>query len=206
LLNLIERFRAKGREDLAVTRRKQEVLVAKMHAGETVDFKQVRQIVKALGLKRYAVIGGQASIFYGVPRSTVDVDVIAGSDAIALAVKDFHPVPSPLNVGGSTVNLFGIDVDLLHYNDPAWLDQLLEEAAVFDGVRVVSKPWLIVLKLNAARYVDLIDVVPVANSMNDVEVEHARELVGKYAPAEAEDFESILQFGDLALPPETEQE
>jgi hypothetical protein len=52
--------------------------------------------------------------------------------------------------------------------------------------------------------VDLIDVVPVANSMTDVEIAHTRALVAKYAPAEAEDFESILKFGELGIPVDEE--
>jgi hypothetical protein len=166
-----------------------------MYAGETVDFKQIKAVVESLKLKKYAIVGGQAAIYYGSPRSTVDIDIIASSETIQQALKSFNPPPSPLTVGGSTVKILGIDVDLLHYHDPEWLELLLAEAEKKEGVRLVSKPWLLVLKLSAARYVDLMDVIPVAKGMTEKEVARARQLVMQYAPSELEDFESILQFG-----------
>lgn len=192
LLELYRRFRLKAREDPEVARSKQQEYARKVLAGDYVDFSKVKSIVERLGIKEYAVVGGQASIMYGARRTTVDIDILASRKTIEETLSILGSNPQPMTIGGYTVELDGIDVDLLHWNDPDWLEPLLDAAIVENGLRVVSRPWLMLLKLLASRDIDIADVQAILRGMDDNEINDARRVIKQYAPSELDDFESFI--------------
>jgi hypothetical protein len=205
LLELYRRFAAKGREDPDLAKQKQENYARKVRTGGNVDFSVVKPIVKALGINEYALVGGQAAIEYGSRRTTVDVDILASSETIREVLQRLGAKPDPVTIGGFTIVLNNVDVDLLHWNDPVWLEDLLDAAVVQSGLRIVSRPWLLFLKLLASRDIDIIDIQAVLRGMDDDEVDDARRIITKHAPTELDDFESFVALDKWDDSPEKDQ-
>jgi hypothetical protein len=205
LLELYRRFAAKGREDPDLAKQKQENYARKVRTGGNVDFSVVKPIVKALGINEYALVGGQAAIEYGSRRTTVDVDILASSETIREVLQRLGAKPDPVTIGGFTIVLNNVDVDLLHWNDPVWLEDLLDAAVVQSGLRIVSRPWLLFLKLLASRDIDIIDIQAVLRGMDDDEVDDARRIIAKHASTELDDFESFVALDKWDDSPEKDQ-
>lgn len=107
----------------------------------------------------WAVAGGLAMYFYGSPRLTKDVDIIASRD---LSLTPKHR----LSFGGSSYTLqlgkYAVQIDWIVRNDgyqKYYRAALKEAVAMPNGLRVVLPEWLVILKLNAGRQKDLDDIV-----------------------------------------------
>lgn len=107
----------------------------------------------------WAVAGGLAMYFYGSPRMTKDVDIIASQD---LALTPTHR----LSIGGSSYTLqvgnYAVQVDWIVRSDgyQKYYRAALKEAVTLpNGLRVASPEWLVILKLNAGRQKDYDDIV-----------------------------------------------
>lgn len=107
----------------------------------------------------WALAGGLAMHLYGSPRLTKDVDIIASKD---LALAPRHR----LGFGGSNYTLqvgkYEVPIDWIVRNDGY---QIFYRAALKDavklpnGLRVVTPEWMVILKFNAGRQMDLDDIV-----------------------------------------------
>ncbi|MGH9751581.1 MAG: hypothetical protein ACREA2_02255 [Blastocatellia bacterium] len=107
----------------------------------------------------YAVAGGLAMYFYGSPRLTKDVDIIASKN---LSLTPDHR----LSFGGSSYTLqvgkYAVQIDWIVRSDgyQKYYHAALKDAIQLpNGLRVVSPEWLVILKIIAGRQKDLDDVV-----------------------------------------------
>lgn len=107
----------------------------------------------------WAVADGLAMYFYGSPRLTKDVDIIASKD---LSLTPQHR----LGFGGSSYTLqvgkYAVQIDWIVRNDgyQKYYRAALKEAVKLpNGLRVVTPEWLVILKFNAGRQKDLDDIV-----------------------------------------------
>lgn len=107
----------------------------------------------------WAVAGGLAMYFYGSPRLTKDVDIIASKN---LSLTPKHR----LSFGGSSYTLqvgkYAVQIDWIVRNDgyQKYYRAALKEAVKLpNGLRVVTPEWLVILKINAGRQKDLDDIV-----------------------------------------------
>jgi hypothetical protein len=107
----------------------------------------------------WAIAGGLAMYFYGSPRLTKDVDIIASKN---LSLTPAHP----LGFGGSSYTLqvgrYAVQIDWIVRNDgyqKYYLAALREAVKMPNGLRVVTPEWLVILKINAGRQKDLDDIV-----------------------------------------------
>jgi len=107
----------------------------------------------------WAVAGGLAMYFYGSPRLTKDVDIIASKD---LSLTPKHR----LGFGGSSYTLevgkYAVQIDWIVRNDgyQKYYRAALKDAVNMpNGLRVVTPEWLVILKLNAGRQKDFDDIV-----------------------------------------------
>ena len=107
----------------------------------------------------WAVAGGLAMYFYGSPRLTKDVDIIAAKN---LSLTPQHR----LGFGGSSYTLqvgkYAVQIDWIVRNDgyQKYYRAALKEAVKLpNGLRVVTPEWLVILKINAGRQKDLDDIV-----------------------------------------------
>jgi hypothetical protein len=120
--------------------------------------KEVGQLAKQEDI-RWAVAGGLAMHFYGSPRLTKDVDIIASQH---LSLTPQHQ----LTFGGSSYTLqigkYTVQVDWIVRNDgyEKYYKAALKEALELpNGLRVITPEWLVILKLNAGRQKDFDDIV-----------------------------------------------
>jgi hypothetical protein len=107
----------------------------------------------------WAVVGGLAMHFYGSPRLTKDVDIIASKN---LSLTPKHR----LSFGGSSYTLqvgkYAVQVDWIVRNDgyrEFYRRALQEGIHLPNGLRVITPEWLVILKYNAGRQKDLDDIV-----------------------------------------------
>ena len=107
----------------------------------------------------WAVAGGMAMYFYGSPRLTKDVDIIASKN---LSLTPQHR----LSFGGCSYNMqvgkYTVQIDWIVRNDgyQKYYRAALKEAVNLpNGLRVVTPEWLVILKFNAGRQKDLDDIV-----------------------------------------------
>ncbi len=107
----------------------------------------------------WALAGGMAMYFYGSPRLTKDVDIIASKD---LSLTPQHK----LGFGGSSYTLqvgkYAVQIDWIVRSDgyqKYYRAALNEAMRMPNGLRVVTPEWLVILKINAGRQKDLDDVV-----------------------------------------------
>ena len=107
----------------------------------------------------WAVAGGLAMHFYGSPRMTKDVDIIASND---ISLTPEHP----LTFGGSSyilkVGKNNVQIDWIVCSDgyhELYRKALQEFISLPNGLRIVTPEWLVILKFNAGRQKDLDDIV-----------------------------------------------
>jgi hypothetical protein len=124
-----------------------------------VEAAQQLALIAASEEIEWAVAGGLAMHFYGSPRLTKDVDIIASKE---LSLKPEHK----LTFGGSSYTLqvgkYAVQIDWIVRSDgyqKYYRTALKEAIALPNGLRVVSPEWLVILKLNAGRQKDLDDIV-----------------------------------------------
>jgi hypothetical protein len=107
----------------------------------------------------YAIAGGLAMYFYGSPRLTKDVDIIASKN---LSLTPDHR----LSFGGSSYTLqvdkYAVQIDWIVRSDgyQKYYRAALKDAIQLpNGLRVVSPEWMVILKIIAGRQKDLDDAV-----------------------------------------------
>ncbi|MBL8186753.1 MAG: hypothetical protein JNK38_02025 [Acidobacteria bacterium] len=117
----------------------------------------------------WAVAGGLAMYFYGSPRLTKDVDIIASKN---LSLTPQHK----LGFGGSSYTLqvgkYEVQIDWIVRNDgyQKYYRAALKEAVnIPNGLRTITPEWLVILKINAGRQKDLDDVVFLLRQSNLVD-------------------------------------
>jgi hypothetical protein len=128
-----------------------------------VEAAQQVAVIAAREEIQWAVAGGLAMHFYGSPRLTKDVDIIASKD---LSLKPEHK----LTFGGSSYTLqvgkYAVQIDWIVRSDgyQKYYRRALGEAIELpNGLRVISPEWLVILKVNAGRQKDLDDIVFLLN-------------------------------------------
>ena len=107
----------------------------------------------------WALAGGLAMYFYGSPRMTKDVDIIATKH---LSLTPQHP----LTFGGSSyllqVGKYAVQIDWIVRNDgyQKYYRAALQDALDLpNGLSIVTPEWLVILKLNAGWQKDYDDIV-----------------------------------------------
>ncbi len=107
----------------------------------------------------WAVAGGLAMHFYGSPRMTKDVDIIASNN---LSLTPQHP----LTFGGSSYDLkvgkYNVQIDWIVRSDgyrELYRQALREAIGLPNGLRVITPEWLVILNFNAGRQKGLDDIV-----------------------------------------------
>lgn len=164
--------------------------------------KIIRDITSALPVKLdFVLVGGAAVILHGVERTTIDVDLCIYSDTIfntnAAAFFDLlkRSLPKRLSarlVRGSKIpdDPFKHDIIFIDDNEGEyeridlliaqykWELEGMEQAVHFDDVPfpVLSKPYLVAMKLQATSYKDYQDVVSLFDLMTEEEKAKTREL------------------------------
>jgi hypothetical protein len=154
----------------------------------------VRRVLRALAKEDgYALIGGHAVTIHGHPRTTEDIDILVRPADVARIVAALAAsTPHPLAIGGVSVKVKGVAVDVVA---PAyrWVGPAIEAAGDSPYGRVISKPYLVLMKLWAARgEQDDTDILYVLKQMGPRERQVTRSLVRRHLPADVDDLDSML--------------
>lgn len=144
----------------------------------------------------HAIIGGQALAIHGHPRATDDVDVLVNPSDLEQAVQDLGgKVLGPIAIGGKIVALpDGTEVDLVSPNTAFVQDAIVAAENTRFG-RVVSKPYLVLLKLWASRgSQEDVDMINMLRVMSPAERKFTRMLVKRHLPNDLEDLQGLIEM------------
>jgi hypothetical protein len=156
----------------------------------------------------YVVIGGIATRAYMPERFTKDLDVLVPADAYDDVTRRFVEAgwrgPSPLLFPSSSLGLFGnswqngtYDIDV-RSSRQTWVDDaFLSETHDTTGLRVISLPYLVLMKLDSSRTQDTADISRMLALANDEVMRETRAVIARYLrDTEAlDDLESLREIG-----------
>lgn len=157
-----------------------------------------------LGAVPWVLVGGIALRAYMPERMTLDVDILIHTRNANAVRNSFiaasYLVIGQLSIGGFTVQAADIaepPIDVLIRND-SWLDgALANPVADPAGYPVLSRPYLLLIKLQAGRTQDLADVQRLLSQTVQAERASIRALIEQESPELVEDFDSLVTLADL---------
>jgi hypothetical protein len=144
----------------------------------------------------YAIIGGHAVAIHGYPRLTDDLDILVNNQDINKIMKDLKLIYiGPLNIGGITAKTkFGTIIDLVSLNK-SWVSDAINSARKTKYGMVVSRPYLMLLKMEASRDIqDDTDITKILKLMNDKEIIDSKNLIKEYLPDMIDDFNKMIEL------------
>lgn len=176
-------------------------LVALMERGPTMEWPDMR---RALDPLPWAVVGAVATRLYMPERSTVDLDIMVAEADLVEAEARLQAAgwerTGDLAVGGSHWrSQEGDQVDLLACEEP-WCQEALAEAQDNrdeQGLPIIALPYLVLLKLNSSRTIDIGDLGRMLGLAEDEALDRVRQVVRKHAPEDLEDLEALIELGKL---------
>lgn len=152
----------------------------------------------------WAVVGAAATRLYMPERVTQDFDIAIGvSDAEQvrrkLSAAGFSQT-GELSIGGSRwQSPDGLQIDVIEGHDPWWPQALTEAQFNRDdqGLPILPFAYLILMKFNASRTIDLGDITRMLGLASEADLERVRKLFLQYAPDDLQDLESLIYLGKL---------
>jgi len=161
---------------------------------------------EALGSIRWAVIGAVATRMYMPERATHDLDVAVWAEDAGEACRSLEQAgwrrEGELAVGGTCwLAPSGQQVDIVEFSQP-WAAQALEAAQGNrdpQGLPILPLPYLVLSKLLAGRVQDLADLSRMLGQADEPQLAAVRSAVNRYAPADADDVEALIELGRREL-------
>ena len=162
----------------------------------------IQDIIKKIPVKvSIALVGGYAVIIHGAERTTIDIDFCLYSDIIKTSstralfdtLRKYLPERFDVTfMEGSMIPDDPFKHDVIFIDDTRgefvridlliakykWELEAIERAEVFKGIPipVITKPYLVAMKLMATGYKDASDVISLVNLMDDAEKTETFEL------------------------------
>ncbi len=160
---------------------------------------------RALQAVPHAVAGDVATNAYAPERLTRHIDfVVAAANAAqaeaALREAGWRPLGRLALVSGTSwQNDAGHELDLIELDEP-WAQEAITAAQqnLIVGLPTLPLPYLVFMKLDAARTTDLADVSRMLGRATEQEVQAARQVISRFGDVQdLADFEQLLQMGRL---------
>jgi hypothetical protein len=152
----------------------------------------------------WVIIGGVATRAYMPERATKDLHILVhgrDGDAVREQLESAgYQFVSYLAVPGfSMASPEGIEIDVILGEYP-WLDEALAHPRKDPaGYPVVDLPYLVLIKISVSRIQDVADLARMLGLASEDELARVRAAVARYAPAEAEDLESLIYLGQMEM-------
>jgi len=201
---------ARGRRAFAIARARRRQrpgtgsnLRRLMERGPAMRWPDLREVLDPLP---WAVAGAVATRLYMPERATVDLDIVVGTATAHEADQRLAAAgwtrTGDLAIGGSSwSSADGVDLDVVWLDTP-WAEDALREAASNpdkQGLPVLPLPYLVLLKLSAARMQDTADATRMLGLADDTMLDRVRAVVRQHAPEDAEDLEALIELGKLEV-------
>ena len=152
----------------------------------------------------WAVVGAAATRLYMPERMTQDFDIAIAVQEAELVRRKLADAGyariGTLSIGGSRwQSQDGLQIDVIEGHDLWWPQALIEAQFNRDeqGLPILPFPYLILMKFNASRTIDLGDITRMLGLASQTNHEQVRTLFCLYAPADLEDLESLILLGKL---------
>ena len=151
-----------------------------------------------------AIVDGIATALYMPQRVTYDLDLLVHADDLAalgsaLEQQGFHR-ETTLTIGGeSWLGREGSVLDVIAWSDPWVREALSAPSRSPEGQPVIGLPWLVLMKLKAARVRDTDDVARMVALANERDLGVIRAIISRWQPEDLDDFESLVVLGRLEM-------
>ncbi len=152
----------------------------------------------------FVVIGGIATRLYMPERMTDDIDIlVSAQEAVNLyreLVESGCIKVGELSIGGSTWQLQdGTLLDVIE-SEETWVSVAIKNSnSAPDGLPVIGLPYLVIMKLQASRGIDIGDLTRMLGGADESALELVRNAVKTYLPNAVEDLESLIILGKLEM-------
>jgi hypothetical protein len=163
----------------------------------------LRPILKDLP---WAIVGDVATRAYMPERATKDLDILVhqrdGDAALERLQAVGYQVIARLAIPGFILHSpDGVEVDII-FGDYPWLDEALahpnQDRA---GYPVLDLPYLVLMKLESSRSIDVGDLSRMLGLAAEIELEQVRTTVVRYMPGEVDDVEALIYLGQMEMKP-----
>lgn len=185
----------KGRSKTLIERKIDNILMRK------VITESITSITSLLNGIPYVIVGGHAVTIHGHPRTTDDVDIMTTHEYVNDIVDRLNlDVTHSLTIGGvAATTPSGIEIDILSPDQP-WVDDAIKNAEDTKYGKVVSKPYLVLMKIYASRSSqDDNDIIIMLQNMNENEQELSIKLVDEYFSNMSDDIRQMLELAKLGF-------
>lgn len=185
----------KGRSKAVIEQKIDNMLTNK------VLIESVEGITKLLDDIPYVIVGGHAITIHGHPRTTDDIDILTYPQYVEEIVDKLGlKVSSRLTIGGvAATTPGGIEIDVLAIDQP-WLDEAIKSGENSKYGKVISKPYLVLMKIYASRGIgDDSDVIKMLSLMDEKEQQLTVKLVEKYYNNMSDDINQMLELARMGF-------
>lgn len=154
----------------------------------------------------WTVVGAAATRLYMPERLTRDLDIVIGVQDIEVAYHKLSEAgyiqTGTLSIGGTRwQSPSGVSIDVIEGRAPWWPAALQEAQSNRDeqGLPVLHLPYLVLMKFNASRTIDLGDIARMLGLADEVALAQVRHVFRQYAPNDLDDLESLITLGKLEM-------
>lgn len=152
----------------------------------------------------FVVVGGIATRLYMPERMTDDLDILVLTMDAGALYRELEKAGSKrvgeLSIGGSTWQLpDGTYLDVIE-SEQAWVEVAVNRPNIApDGLPIIGLPYLILMKLQASRSIDMGDLARMLGGADDNALQEVRKVIKTYLPDAVEDLESLIYLGKLEM-------
>lgn len=152
----------------------------------------------------FVVIGGIATRLYMPERMTEKIEILVLTEDADNIYRELAEAGSikvgELSIGGSSWQLpDGSILDVLE-SQQSWVAVAIANPNIApDNLPIIGLPYLILMKLQASRGIDMGDLTRMLGGADKTALELVRKTVKTYLPDAVEDLESLIVLGKLEM-------
>ena len=152
----------------------------------------------------FVVIGGIATRLYMPERMTEKIEILVLTEDADNIYRELAEAGSikvgELSIGGSSWQLpDGSILDVLESQQPWVAVAIANPNTAPDNLPIIGLPYLIIMKLQASRGIDMGDLTRMLGGADKTALELVRKTVKTYLPDAVEDLESLIVLGKLEM-------
>ncbi len=158
----------------------------------------IKNIIKQT---QFVVVGGIATRLYMPERMTDKLEILVLTDDAENIYQELVAGGSikvgELSIGGSSWQLPDGSILVLESQQP-WVREAIANPNIApDNLPIIELPYLILMKLQASRGIDIGDLTRMLGGADETALELVRKTVKIYLPDAVEDLESLIVLGKL---------